>query len=438
MLMSNRIFSILLFLLLPLMVLAQNDSPYSSSLPSIPAKDVGIYIEDLRTGDVVLDVNGEKLFTPASVTKLVTTSTALNKLNPTSRFTTEIVAVGYSKDGVLNGNLVINACGDPTVESIHFPGNKGFADKISMAVRKAGIKKITGTVVAKYKPEYEQPTPAGWMDEDLIHPYGTEFHAANYADNVVSITMPSGKTNPYTPGLVVKRTGRNRRQRGSNVIETNSSIKAANPMPESTMCRAIIDALKRQQIEVGDVEVKASGKSMHIYSHTSPTMIEIITSLMYRSDNLMAEGMLRSTAHGRTRKEAIDNEVKFWADKGIDTHGIVIEDGSGLSRNNKISPYFLAEILDWMRIHKNNNNQYVNIFPVAGKSGTMRNFLKGTSLEGKIAAKTGSMRNVQCYAGFKLDDQGQPTHLVVLMLNNFSDRAKLKKALERLLLEKLS
>lgn len=48
------------------------------------------------------------------------------------------------------------------------------------------------------------------------------------------------------------------------------------------------------------------------------------------------------------------------------------------------------------------------------------------------------MRNVQCYAGFKIDDDGQPTHLIVLLLNNFSDRAALKKALEKLLLEKLS
>lgn len=159
---------------------------------------------------------------------------------------------------------------------------------------------------------------------------------------------------------------------------------------------------------------------------------------MYRSDNLMAEGMLRATAPGRSRSEALSNELKFWEERGIDVTGISLEDGSGLSRNNRMTPYFLAEILDWMRLNKNSNNQYINIFPVAGRSGTMRNFLKGTKLEGKFVAKTGSMRNVQCYAGFKLDDNGQPTHLVVVMLNNFSDRARLKKALEQLLLEKLS
>ncbi len=436
--MRPLLYPLILFLFLPFLAKAEETGPYVSKLPSIPAKDVGIYIEDLRTGDVILDVNGEKLFTPASVTKLVTTSTALNTSSPAARFTTDIVAQGEISGGTLDGNLVIKACGDPTIESKHFPKNKGFADAIAAAVKKAGIEKITGTVVARYRQEYEQPTPAGWMDEDLIHPYGTEFHAANYADNLVSVSMPSGRTSPETPGLVVNRTGRNRRQRGSKAVELTSSMQIANPLPEATMCQAVSNALERAGVTVGKNPVADNGPSKTVYSHKSPTMIEIITSLMYRSDNLMAEGILRSTAPGKTRQQAVGRELDMWDSKGIDVTGIVIEDGSGLSRNNKMSPYFLAEVLDWMRIHKNPNNQYVNIFPVAGRSGTMRGFLKGTALEGKIVAKTGSMRNVQCYAGFKIDDDGQPTHLIVLLLNNFSDRAALKKALEKLLLEKLS
>ena len=215
-------------------------------------------------------------------------------------------------------------------------------------------------------------------------------------------------------------------------------MQIANPNPESTLCRAIQLSLEKNGIKVGDKEVNAASSQKTVYSHKSPTMIEIITSLMYRSDNLMAEGMLRATAPGKTRDQATRQELDLWSKNGIDISGIVIEDGSGLSRNNKISPYFLAEVLDWMRVHKNANNQYVNIFPVAGRSGTMRGFLKGTKLEGKLVAKTGSMRNVQCYAGFKLDDNGQPSHLVILMLNNFQDRAKLKRALEKLLLDKLT
>ena len=310
-------------------------------------------------------------------------------------------------------------------------------EKAVAGVKALGISEITGTVVAKYRKEYEQPTPAGWMSEDLIHPYGTEFHAVNFMDNVISAS-PAGRTTPETPGITIKKSGRNRRERGSTVVELAGAMQIANPNPESTLCRAIQLSLEKNGIKVGDKEVNAASSQKTVYSHKSPTMIEIITSLMYRSDNLMAEGMLRATAPGKTRDQATRQELDLWSKNGIDISGIVIEDGSGLSRNNKISPYFLAEVLDWMRVHKNANNQYVNIFPVAGRSGTMRGFLKGTKLEGKLVAKTGSMRNVQCYAGFKLDDNGQPSHLVILMLNNFQDRAKLKRALEKLLLDKLT
>lgn len=209
-------FILSLLIMLPFLSAAQEQNPYRTSLPSIPAKDVGIYIEDLRTGDVILDVNGEKLFTPASVTKLVTVSTALNNLKPTKKFDTEVVARGAIRGGVLEGDIVIKACGDPTVESRHFPKNKGFAKNVAEGVAKLGVSQIKGRVVAEYSSELEQPTVSGWMDEDLIYPYGTEFHAANYADNVVSLSMPSGRTTPSTPGLTVKRTGRNRQRTWHN------------------------------------------------------------------------------------------------------------------------------------------------------------------------------------------------------------------------------
>ena len=242
-----------LFILFPFWIAAQTaDSPYATSLSSIPAKDVGIYIEDLRTGDVILDVNGEKLFTPASVTKLVTTSTALNTSKPNARFTTDVVAQGDIKDGVLHGNIIIKACGDPTIESKHFPSNKGFVEKAVAGVKALGISEITGTVVAKYRKEYEQPTPAGWMSEDLIHPYGTEFHAVNFMDNVISAS-PAGRTTPETPGITIKKSGRNRRERGSTVVELAGAMQIANPNPESTLCRAIQLSLEKNGIKVGDL-----------------------------------------------------------------------------------------------------------------------------------------------------------------------------------------
>jgi D-alanyl-D-alanine carboxypeptidase/D-alanyl-D-alanine-endopeptidase (penicillin-binding protein 4) len=82
---------------------------------------------------------------------------------------------------------------------------------------------------------------------------------------------------------------------------------------------------------------------------------------------------------------------------------------------------------------------YVSYFPRAGIDGTLKNFLKGSNLEGKIALKTGSLSGVQCYAGYKLDSDGTPTHTVVIMANNFfCKRAELRKEIENLLIKKFN
>ena len=78
---------------------------------------------------------------------------------------------------------------------------------------------------------------------------------------------------------------------------------------------------------------------------------------------------------------------------------------------------------------------YVSYFPLAGQEGTLRGFLKGTDLDAYIAMKTGSMSGVQCYAGYKLDDDFAPTHVVVVMANDFSNRASLRRAVANLLLD---
>ena len=77
----------------------------------------------------------------------------------------------------------------------------------------------------------------------------------------------------------------------------------------------------------------------------------------------------------------------------------------------------------------------MDLFPLAGQEGTLRSFLKGTPLDSYIALKTGSMSGIQCYAGYKLDYNFAPTHVVVVMVNNLSDRPALRKDVERMLLD---
>ncbi|MDE5962193.1 MAG: D-alanyl-D-alanine carboxypeptidase, partial [Duncaniella sp.] len=165
---------------------------------------------------------------------------------------------------------------------------------------------------------------------------------------------------------------------------------------------------------------------------------EIMQSLMFRSDNLMAEGMLRALTPGGTRADAIMEEQAVWSMAGISAHGINIVDGSGLSRDNRLTARFLGDVYTYMATDSFSND-YLILFPKAGFDGTMKNFLVSTPLAGRVAMKTGSMKGVQRYGGYLFDENGFPTHVMVFMANNFRcSRAALKKEIERLLLEKFN
>ena len=111
--------------------------------------------------------------------------------------------------------------------------------------------------------------------------------------------------------------------------------------------------------------------------------------------------------------------------------GVVIVDGSGLSRSNRVTARFMEEVLR----QKEKDVEYVSYFPLAGQEGTLRSFLAETPLDSYIALKTGSMSGIQCYAGYKLDDDFAPTHVVVVIVNNFAgSRSALRGAIEKMLL----
>lgn len=371
------------------------------NIPGAAKTRVGIYIEDLRSGKVIADVNGDKLFTPASVTKSLTSATALSELLPTGQFTTTVQAMGKINSGTLDGNVVVQVIGDPTIESRHFPLCLGFADSIASGVKRCGIKEIAGSVVIDETLFPDATVPAGWEKGDLNYSYGAVLHGANY--------------------------------RG------NSSGKSAVANPAAKMRSEVIKALTDRGINVGSTpKSTVSNDTKTVYTHLSPKVYDIIHSLMIRSDNLYAEGMLRALEPYRSRDDALDYEQSLWTGRGIDFGGgISVNDGSGLSRYNKFSPKFIASVYRWM-YNSPMRREYSDLFPRAGQEGTMRNFLKDTRLSGLLAMKTGSMSGVQGFGGYLCDPSGEPTHIVVVFVNDFTcGRDVLKREIANYLLNTL-
>lgn len=441
---------VLLSVFLPVSLDAQE--VYYSSVEGLPADNVSVYIEDLRSGNVLLDVNGEIPMTPASVTKLFTAATVFQTSDLGATFITPVYITGKIKNGILNGDLIIASSGDPTLESRYFPEKKGFADSIVSKIKALGIKTIKGDIRIKKPKILSEAVPAGWKESDVVHPYGAGYHAFNYADNRIALTFKKDGSftfAPITPGLKAKK-GKNRN--GENVwrekegtifyVDHNGkkplSLEVANPLPENTFIELLKAKLKSDSIPVDGLKFSGKQKQTEIYSHASPTIYEILKSMVLRSDNQMAESMLRYAFPECSRKDAVRKETELWKDLGVDVRDMSLEDGSGLSRNNRLTAYNLADMLVWMAINGNNVLDFINMLPRAGETGTLKSFLRSTQLQGRFLAKTGSLNGVQCYAGYVVDAIGIPTHVVVLMVNGFKgNRSDIKSVLQQLLIEKI-
>ncbi|RPI72364.1 MAG: D-alanyl-D-alanine carboxypeptidase/D-alanyl-D-alanine-endopeptidase, partial [Ignavibacteriales bacterium] len=145
--------------------------------------------------------------------------------------------------------------------------------------------------------------------------------------------------------------------------------------------------------------------------HASPPLKDILSGLMKRSQNMYAETMVRVLGwkeHGlgsfRNGKNVVESVLKNNFEIEPETYAFM--DGSGLSRYNYVSPEQLVKIMEGMRKHKY-SKIWKDILPVAGIDGTLKNRMKGTSAEGNVYAKTGTISNVRGLSGYVTTSDGE-------------------------------
>lgn len=167
--------------LFPLLASAHNDGLILS-----------LYVTDAETGKVVVNENGDMCLTPASITKLISTATALEILGPDFTFKTTLAYDGKITNGVLNGNIYIIGGGDPTLGSTYLK-NTAFLPKWTAEVKKLGIHTINGSIVADASIFERMPIPPGWLWEDLGNYYAAGTFGLSVYDNTLSVTMQTQK-----------------------------------------------------------------------------------------------------------------------------------------------------------------------------------------------------------------------------------------------------
>ena len=178
--------------------------------PILRGASVSFVVKRVKDGKTLYNYEGDRQLTPASVMKTVTSATALELLGEDFRFETTVEYDGELRpDGILDGNLYIRGGGDPTLNSSESRTPKdSIVDAWVEAVRAAGIREITGAVVADERVFDNEGVSMKWLLEDLGSSYGQGCYGLNIFDNRIGISLTSGAkgTTPQVTA-VTPRTG---------------------------------------------------------------------------------------------------------------------------------------------------------------------------------------------------------------------------------------
>jgi D-alanyl-D-alanine carboxypeptidase/D-alanyl-D-alanine-endopeptidase (penicillin-binding protein 4) len=353
---------------------------------------VSLTVLDAKTGEQVFAVNPDMGLAPGSTLKTITSITGFNLLGKDFQYQTQF---GYNgtidANGTLNGDVIIKGGGDPTLGSWRWETTKEnhILTQMVSALKKAGIKKINGSIIGDDSIFGTQAIPDGWIWQDIGTYYGGAPAGLCWRENQFDIKFRTGpvgtpvaitRTEPAMPYLTFKsevvnapdRTGDQSYPylpslnsnlmyvRGTYAIDqTKKSSAAALPDPAFDAAYRLTDTLQRIGITVGNApqstttlaakDISMPRATNNLITINSPTISSIIYWQNRISINLYAEELLKAIAIKSGKAVSTANGVKalqdFWAAKGIDINSLNIFDGSGLSPGNRVTTLAMARIL---------------------------------------------------------------------------------------------
>lgn len=431
--------------------------------------NISLLVKDVASGKTIEEFNSHSSVIPASTMKIVTTASALEMLGENFQFATTLETDGEIKpDGTLDGNLYIKGGGDPTLGSEKV-GEKSFLPVWVDAVKKAGIKRIAGSIIAcEYCLERQVINPR-WTWEDMGNYYAPGIHSISYLDNTYKLYFNSGKldstpqilrTEPMINALQFTNFVKSTDTKSDNAYiygapyeynrsiygeipanKTDFFIKGDIPHPAVLLAADFKQALTDADIQVrGNALVKMDNpkSKILIYKQLSPPLSDVIKEINVNSNNHFAEytfKQLSVTPYSAGSNNASTVKIQnFWKDKGISTDELFQNDGSGLSPTNAVSANFYVNMLIYMKTKSASATVFYNSLPVSGTNGTLKNFLANTVLQGKVHAKSGTIARVKSYAGYI--EYKNRTYAFAILVNNANGSSKEVTAkIENLLLD---
>jgi D-alanyl-D-alanine carboxypeptidase/D-alanyl-D-alanine-endopeptidase (penicillin-binding protein 4) len=428
----------------------------------------GVKVVSLDSGKVIFEQNSQKLFSPASNSKLYTVALALDRLGPDYRFKTSLYSAAKPNSGVLTGDLIVFGRGDPTINArLHNDDIYAALEPFVLALTNAGVQRITGDLIGDDSYFHGAPYGSGWAWDDTESYYGAEISALTINDNTLQVSVKPGSNigepcaitlTPSTTYITVS----NRTETATNAVRRN--INFYRPLDENVIYVSgkmpredapyndditahnpaglfiwfFKEALARHGIKVGgklraanylerEVDPIHVEKLIELGSVESLPMSDIAREVMKPSQNLYTDLLLAHVGELHRTPETSANQTsedlgirelnKFLAEAGVKKVDVFFEEGSGLSRNNLTTPNATIALLQFMSHHKC-AEVYLNALPIAGVDGTLRSRMKGTAAAGNVRAKTGTLRWANSLSGHVTTAAGERL-LFSIMLNRY-------------------
>lgn len=416
----------------------------------LPPSALAVWVQRVDAPDARLATNAREPLNPASVFKLVTTYAALDLLGPAYTWRTPALAGGPMQDGVLKGPLLLRGTGDPTL----------VPERLWLWLRRIqalGVRDIKGDILLDRSAFTLEPGSAADFDGDATRPYNVRPDALllNYQAVTYTFTPDGGRKQARVtaePPLAGVRVDAAVPLSAAPCGDWRAALQAqlddpdrvrfagrypaacgerswptAYAAPERYAARLVAQMWRelggtlRGEVRDGALPAAEQASATWLADSESPPLAAVVRDINKFSNNVMAEQLFLTLGTqqqspspvGTTTAQARETLRRWLAERLGDSSGVVVDNGSGLSRATRLSAAQLGRLLmqAWASPVM---PELMASLPISGTDGTLR---RSAAPQGRAHLKTGSLRDVAAVAGYVLADSGE-RYVVVALVNH--------------------
>lgn len=428
---------------------------------------LGVFVANADTGQILLERDADRPFVPASVLKVATAAAALEYLGPDKRFFTFLETDGRINRGTLEGSLRLMGGGDPAL------GPRFQVDKADTAavfrefakdMKRLGINRVRGDVFGDDTLFSADRFAPGWPRRESAEWYAAQVSALCFNDNCVDVVIKAARREGQKAKVTIRpeteflffvnnivTTGDRTREEwvrfqrsdsgeemvGRGILHPSAERTeyAAISTPDRFAATVLKEALAKEGIRVEGQAL--SFRTLHqddwpttgtttLSSTVSAPLSTLLPEVLAVSQNLYAEVLLRHVAIAAGKEPSFAGGasavLEYMSRLGTPMSGLVVMDGSGLSRGNRLSPQAVGQVLLSAR-NGAHFRTFLSSLAVPGERGSMRNRFteaERRELRGRLNAKTGYLTGAIGLAGYLKSSVDDTRYVFVIFLNDYA------------------